>query len=214
MFNTYAEDLYQTLLTGVLGLRNRRALEAMLKRRFDDRGVLSYSPSIMFAIRYSRRFISDYWNSLYKFPPQYPRNDEVTSVSSWSLDFVYPWHKYRSLFLFESYNGYLNSYRNRYTWTNFINSRLSGMIISRLYNGNYNLDNLAQDFSFKVKPNSLGYFIKSGLGNPTSVDATLFTGSSLACFRMMSELSRIQNNKKYNSVRKSKAVSSVKAFDA
>jgi len=203
-FSTYSEDLYQSLLTGVLGLRNRKALEAMLKRRFDDRGLLSYAPSIMFTIQ---RLTRDFFMSMYKFPQLFVPNDTTTSVFPWSLDSVYPWHKYRSLFLMESYNGYLNTYRNKYTWSNFINSRLSGMIISRLYNGNYNLDNLSQDFTFEVKPMSLGFFIKS------SSNATIFTGSSLACNRMLSELSRIQNSKKYTSVRKSKAVSSVKVFD-
>jgi hypothetical protein len=203
-FSTYSEDLYQSLLTGVLGLRNRRSLEAMLKRRFDDKGLLSYAPSITFKTRVRGQDPL----AQYKFPATSLPDDSVKSLFKWSLDFVYPWHKYRSLFLMESFNGYLNTYRNKYTWSNFINSRLSGMIISRLYNGNYNLDNLSQDFSFKVKTNSLGYFIKS------SGEATLFTGSSLACHRMMSELLRIQTNKKYMSVRKSKAVSSEKAIQA
>lgn len=83
----------------------------------------------------------------------------------------------------ESSNGYLKRYRSKFTWQNFINSNLSGMILARLYTGDYLLSNLEQNFKYESKEGSLAELMKSDpdfedrFFKPHS-DLTIFTGTS------------------------------------
>jgi len=52
-----------------------------------------------------------------------------------SLTDAFPLHHLPKLEGMERLNGYLRSYRTKYSFVNFVNSQLSGLIMSRLYNG-------------------------------------------------------------------------------
>jgi len=89
--------------------------------------------------------------------------------------------KIRSAFgWLESGNGYLKSYRSRYTFQNLVNSRLKGIILSRLYIGSWNLENIEQDFSFKTRIFSLGWYMTTASNN-----INVFNGSSHALDTMI-----------------------------
>jgi hypothetical protein len=100
---------------------------------------------------------------------------------------IYPLYEYfrtdKTMNPVEYSNGYLKKYRSKFTWQNFINSQLSGMIIARLYCGDYLLDNLVQNFRYEVKEGSLAEFMKQ---DPffedrfaiVRSDLTIFTGTS------------------------------------
>jgi hypothetical protein len=98
-------------------------------------------------------------------------------------------------------NPYINHYRDRYTWNNFLKSRLSGLLLSRLYQGSWNLENLEQDFTFTSVPRSLGSYLKT-----EDKGLTVFTGSSVAFKVILDSLSRPR--KGHYSVRQIKALTS------
>jgi len=94
---------------------------------------------------------------------------------------LYPWYEHRTLFFMESSNGYLNSYRNKYTWTNFIRSNLTGMIFNRLYAGSYYEPLTAQNFKYSYKLGSLAEVLDhEGIPN-----LSIFTGSSFGLHLLM-----------------------------
>jgi hypothetical protein len=110
-------------------------------------------------------------------------------------------NEFNSLFDLNKGNPYINKYRDKYTWNNFLTSQLSGMLLSRLYNNQWNLDNLEQDFTFKYHPKSLAARLHT-----ENKKLTIFTGSSYAFKSCLNILMRQQ--KDYNSVKQNKALES------
>lgn len=85
----------------------------------------------------------------------------------------------------------LKYYIRRHTFSNLANSPYWGLILSRLYTGDWNLDSVKQDFSYKPLPGSLGDFINH-------LDMNIFIGSSYATHelvRLSSHLSRTPRRK-------------------
>jgi len=56
-------------------------------------------------------------------------------MTLYNLTNAFPLHHLPQLEGMERLNGYLRSYRTKYSFINFVNSKLSGLIMSRLYNG-------------------------------------------------------------------------------
>lgn len=79
-------------------------------------------------------------------------------------------------------NGYLKAYRSTYTFINFANSKLSGLLLSRLYCGSWTTENIVQDFSYRPRVFSLGWYIQSDKIN-------IFNGTSYATRELVRWLS-------------------------
>jgi len=79
-------------------------------------------------------------------------------------------------------NGYLRAYRNTYTFINFVNSKLAGLLLARLYCGSWTTENIVQDFTYKVRIFSLGWYLQSSQTN-------IFNGSSKATHELVTWLS-------------------------
>lgn len=76
---------------------------------------------------------------------------------------------------------------NTRKWEDFIKSKLSGFIQSRLYNQRWDLTELAQDFSYKYSHNSWSGRYNKHFGDGT---LTIFNSSSYACRSLLNMMRR------------------------
>jgi len=88
---------------------------------------------------------------------------------------------YTHLFNVNKTNPYVNTYRDKYTWENFKNSILSGLLLSRLYIGSWNPTLVTQDFKYRSHPQSLGSYLGK-------FPINVFTGSSYAAGSILDSL--------------------------
>jgi len=164
-------DLYKALLTGVLTL-NKASGEAFVQKHFTPAGgfkglnILDY---------YTKR-----WSPIFR---TYGESDAITTSTSLTdgLD-PYPGVAFIVQSQLIPLKGYVSRFRDKYTFSNFIKSSLRGMLLSRLYNGSWNLENIVQDFSYKPRIFSLGWYLQSSKVN-------VFTGTSYAVDELIRHMS-------------------------
>jgi len=104
------------------------------------------------------------------------------AVTLHSLTDAFPLHHLPQLEGMERLNGYLKTYRTKYSFINFVNSKLSGLILSRLYNGLWTMENITQDFSYNPRIFSLGWYLHSDRIN-------IFNGTSHAVYELITLMS-------------------------
>lgn len=86
--------------------------------------------------------------------------------------------------------GWVHTYRDKLndrTWEQFIKSKISGYLISRLYNNSFKIDNLHQDFTLRFTQNS---WLGRGRYNGLDTLITVFNSSSYACRSLINMLKR------------------------
>jgi hypothetical protein len=88
--------------------------------------------------------------------------------------------------------------KSKGSWEEFIQSHLKGFMLSRLYNGDWNLKDFQQDFSLSFNESSWMWFYKqrpqilSGLVEKTKID--IYNSSSIAC---KSYLNYLKGNRRW-----------------
>lgn len=93
--------------------------------------------------------------------------------------------------------GLLRYYFRKYQFTNFVNSRYFGLIMSRLYMGSLSMADFNQDFEFGFVRESLAeLLLKRGLYDPLM---NIFTGSSYACHEMIRLSAQLSLQSKFES---------------
>jgi len=164
-------DLYRALLTGVLTLNKASGVE-FVRRHFTPAGgfkglnILDYN---------TKR-----WSPIFR---TYGESDSITDSTSLTKGIdPYPGVAFIVQSQLIPLKGYVSRFRDKYTFSNFIKSSLRGMLMSRLYNGNWNLENIVQDFSYKPRIFSLGWYLQSSKVN-------VFTGTSYAVDELIRHMS-------------------------
>jgi len=172
------------ILSGVLSLRSRAAVQSHIERAFQPSGIPSEGSAMDFlpVVRtvggiFYRLARLDYLKRLLVFINMYRTPEDWTSrpIVEYSHEDNFPWYKHRHLFIIENYNKYLSQYRNKYTWDNFVRSRFVGLIMARMYSGSYSVGGVRQNFSLTCRYNSLAAFLLHKYPG-----LTVFTGTSYA----------------------------------
>lgn len=207
-------DLYVSILQGILNLNSVRVAHYFVYRIFNQIGALqvtTYSDLYTLLGKSTGLYPTEdpksrgikvhstYHNKLGNnvraaYNVHYPGNTEVFPWSS-ATDFVQ--------------NGYLGSYRSKYTFNNFIRSRFMGLIQSRMYLGTWNIINNEQDFRLKSKKYALCRYYNYLQYLPPDKNLTIFNGTSFYSKYLVNELTRRFNCKNLQ-VNKVKTVHPVK----
>jgi len=184
IFYMSRDAIIRTITSGVLSLRDKREVRRFITENFTPEGLEALPIAPMFDGRSQtksglRRLVS---RIMGMFSWTHPSEEKSLVVES----DPFPLYRFRSLFLIETHNPYLQNHRSKYTWVNFIKSRYAGFIMSRLYNGTYSFDDFMQDFRLKPLKGSIAWFLR----NHPSLN--VFTGTSFAVKKELNLLRKIQ----------------------
>jgi len=194
LFFMSRDYLIRTIFSGVLALRDREAVRAYLTDNFAPSGAentpLAFQvlplPSGETRSGWLRKF-----RSTMKLFSYTMLGDETSLVSSPASE-AFPLYDLRDIFVLESNNSYLQTYRNKYSWSNFIRSSYAGFIMSRLYNGSYSFDDFVQNFKYTFTGCSIGETLKRQY--PKSMN--VFIATSYAVVRELNLCSAVQSNRR------------------
>lgn len=123
---------------------------------------------------------------------------KTTGISSHveSFDEIFILYRFRTIFFTEYNNEYVKKHRSKYTWANFVTSKLAGVIMARMYDGSWVQPLGNQDFEFKFKDGSVAASLQH-----KDKRISVFTGSTWGCRSVLRALKRITKVRTKSTVR-------------
>jgi len=194
LFYMSRDHLIRTIASGVLALRNREAIRRYLFDSFSPTGAEN-TPLAYQVLPLPRGETKSGWLRKFQWTLKnfkFTQESESTDVAINDPASAFPLFHLRDVFVIESNNSYLKTYRNKYSWSNFIRSSYAGFIISRLYNNTYSFDDFTQNFKYTFTGCSIGETLKSQF--PTSMN--IFIATSFAVIRELNLCLAVQSNRR------------------